>query len=128
MELSQLLNPKQLEAATYLDGHLRIIAGAGSGKTRVVTYRIAYLIEEVGVNPHSYFAITFTNKAANEMKTKIRKHSRYIFRYNNLYNPTLYVSEYLDNTLLPLVILITSLLWMRKIRNRLLKSYIKKKK
>ena len=48
MELSQLLNPKQLEAATYLDGHLRIIAGAGSGKTRVVTYRIAYLIEEVG--------------------------------------------------------------------------------
>lgn len=71
MELSQLLNPKQLEAATYLDGHLRIIAGAGSGKTRVVTYRIAYLIEEVGVNPHNILAITFTNKAANEMKTRV---------------------------------------------------------
>ena len=71
MELSQLLNPKQLEAATYLDGHLRIIAGAGSGKTRVITYRIAYLIEEVGVNPHNILAITFTNKAANEMKTRV---------------------------------------------------------
>lgn len=71
MELSQLLNPKQSEAATYLDGHLRIIAGAGSGKTRVVTYRIAYLIEEVGVNPHNILAITFTNKAANEMKTRV---------------------------------------------------------
>ena len=71
MELSQLLNSKQLEAATYLDGHLRIIAGAGSGKTRVVTYRIAYLIEEVGVNPHNILAITFTNKAANEMKTRV---------------------------------------------------------
>ena len=104
MELSQLLNPKQLEAATYLDGHLRIIAGAGSGKTRVVTYRIAYLIEEVGVNPHNILAITFTNKAANEMKTRV------------------------DNTLLPLAILITSLLWMKKIRNHSLKSYIKKKK
>ena len=71
MELSQLLNLKQLEAATYLDGHLRIIAGAGSGKTRVITYRIAYLIEEVGVNPHNILAITFTNKAANEMKTRV---------------------------------------------------------
>lgn len=71
MDLSQLLNPKQLEAATFLDGHLRIIAGAGSGKTRVVTYRIAYLIEEVGVNPHNILAITFTNKAANEMKTRV---------------------------------------------------------
>ena len=47
MELSQLLNPKQLEAATYLDGHVRIIAGAGRGKTRVVTNRIAYFIEEL---------------------------------------------------------------------------------
>ena len=85
MELSQLLNPKQLEAATYLDGHLRIIAGAGSGKTRVITYRIAYLIEEVGVNPHNILAITFTNKAANEMKSRI--YSWYLFRYNNLYHP-----------------------------------------
>ena len=127
MELSQLLNPKQLEAATYLDGHLRIIAGAGSGKTRVVTYRIAYLIEEVGVNPHNILAITFTNKAANEMKTRVE----------NILGTSLgttictihsYVSEYLDNTLLPLAILITSLSWMKKIRNHSLKSYIKKKK
>ena len=127
MELSQLLNPKQLEAATYLDGHLRIIAGAGSGKTRVVTYRIAYLIEEVGVNPHNILAITFTNKAANEMKTRVE----------NILGTSLGTTictihslcvRVLDNTLLPLAILITSLLWMKKIRNHSLKSYIKKKK
>jgi DNA helicase-2/ATP-dependent DNA helicase PcrA len=73
MNLDNLLNPKQKEAATYLDGHLRIIAGAGSGKTRVVTYRIAYLIEEIGVNPRNILAITFTNKAANEMKERVEK-------------------------------------------------------
>ena len=53
MELENVLNPKQLEAATYLDGHLRIVAGAGSGKTRVLTYRIAYLIENIGIDPKS---------------------------------------------------------------------------
>ena len=68
MELDELLNKNQKEAATYLDSHLRIIAGAGSGKTRVVTYRIAYLIDEIGVDPRKILAITFTNKAANEMK------------------------------------------------------------
>ena len=67
MELDELLNKNQKEAATYLDSHLRIIAGAGSGKTRVVTYRIAYLIDEIGVDPRKILAITFTNKAANEM-------------------------------------------------------------
>ena len=66
MELDELLNKNQKEAATYLDSHLRIIAGAGSGKTRVVTYRIAYLIDEIGVDPRKILAITFTNKAANE--------------------------------------------------------------
>lgn len=71
MNLEELLNPKQLEAATYLDGHLRIIAGAGSGKTRVITYRIAYLIKEIGIPPANILAITFTNKAANEMKTRV---------------------------------------------------------
>ena len=71
MNLDQLLNPKQKEAATYLDSHLRIIAGAGSGKTRVLTYRIAYLIEEVGIEPRHILAITFTNKAAREMKDRI---------------------------------------------------------
>lgn len=71
MELDKLLNKNQKEAATYLDSHLRIIAGAGSGKTRVVTYRIAYLIDEIGVDPRKILAITFTNKAANEMKERI---------------------------------------------------------
>ncbi len=71
MNLDELLNPAQKEAATYLDSHLRIIAGAGSGKTRVLTYRIAYLIEEVGIEPKNILAITFTNKAANEMKERV---------------------------------------------------------
>ena len=71
MNLDKLLNPKQKEAATYLDSHLRIIAGAGSGKTRVLTYRIAYLIEEVGIEPRHILAITFTNKAANEMRQRV---------------------------------------------------------
>ena len=71
MNLDQLLNPKQKAAATYLDSHCRIIAGAGSGKTRVLTYRIAYLIEEIGIDPRHILAITFTNKAANEMKERV---------------------------------------------------------
>ena len=71
MNLDELLNPAQKEAATYLDSHLRIIAGAGSGKTRVLAYRIAYLIEEVGIEPKNILAITFTNKAANEMKERV---------------------------------------------------------
>ncbi|MFV0394273.1 MAG: ATP-dependent helicase [Coprobacillaceae bacterium] len=71
MELETLLNKNQLEAATYLDSHLRIIAGAGSGKTRVITYRIAHLIENIGVDPRRILAITFTNKAANEMKERV---------------------------------------------------------
>jgi len=71
MNLDELLNSKQKEAATYLDSHLRIIAGAGSGKTRVLTYRIAYLIEEIGIEPRHILAITFTNKAANEMKERV---------------------------------------------------------
>ena len=62
MDLKSVLNENQYQAATYLDSHLRIIAGAGSGKTRVVTYRIAYLIENIGIDPRSILAITFTNK------------------------------------------------------------------
>ena len=73
MDLTSQLNPAQKEAATYLDGHLRIVAGAGSGKTRVLTYRIAYLIDEIGVDPRSILAITFTNKAANEMRLRVEK-------------------------------------------------------
>ena len=73
MDLDTLLNKNQKEAATYLDSHLRIIAGAGSGKTRVVTYRIAHLIQDVGIDPRSILAITFTNKAANEMKERVNE-------------------------------------------------------
>ena len=73
MDIHTALNPQQVEAACYLDHHLRIIAGAGSGKTRVVTYRIAYLIQEMGISPAKILAITFTNKAANEMKERVEK-------------------------------------------------------
>ena len=65
------LNDKQKEAVIDESKHLRIIAGAGSGKTRVLTVRIAYLIEQKHINPKNVLAITFTNKAANEMKNRI---------------------------------------------------------
>ena len=65
------LNENQRAAVTSDASHIRIIAGAGSGKTRVLTMRIAYLIEQLGVRPYHILAITFTNKAAREMKTRI---------------------------------------------------------
>ncbi|MGV2393455.1 UNVERIFIED_CONTAM: UvrD-helicase domain-containing protein [Campylobacter lari] len=69
------LNKEQKEALYYFEGPLRIIAGAGSGKTRVLTRKIAYLINILGISPEEILAVTFTNKAAHEMADRVKQYT-----------------------------------------------------
>ena len=72
MDYLALLNEKQLEAVKETEGYLRVIAGAGSGKTKLLVSRYAYLVKEYGINSANILCVTFTNKAAGEMRRRIR--------------------------------------------------------
>ena len=70
-DLFNKLNQKQIEAVRSTEGRVRVTAGAGTGKTRLLTHRYAYLVNELGISPSNILCVTFTNKAANEMKKRI---------------------------------------------------------
>ena len=72
MDLKKLLNKEQYEGATTIEGQVLILAGAGSGKTRVLTHRIAHMVEDLNIAPYNILAITFTNKAAKEMQERVK--------------------------------------------------------